>query len=264
MSAVVSMPTATNVRDLAELESRLAREESELATQIARATTLLAGIRERAAGVQERARRLAEQNPRVTTPPVRALQTPVLDVSGELAELQRIRAAAVNARAKVHENMRSALERYATQLQQLTTGLDADARALEQASTAAQDAAKAETIAASVQQRRRHKRVPLKAVVDMKSENNFWRGFSIDVGEGGVFVATFDALPKDSVVELMMTLPDGREVHATGQVRWTREWNDNTPEVYPGMGIQFLHVEEDGTESIRRFVEVRDPMFYAD
>lgn len=49
-----------------------------------------------------------------------------------------------------------------------------------------------------------------------------------------------------------------------GIVRWTRELNDKLPESFPGMGIQFMNLNELDRQAIERFVKSREPMFFPD
>jgi uncharacterized protein (TIGR02266 family) len=265
MSALVHLPgpDAMTAQQIAEAERALINEEQELNAQLSRIETVAAGVAQRANDLNERARGLASQLPEARNVGDRLRSLPHVDVSDELAELQRIRSAAINARSAVHDALKQALARYAKQLDGIAADIDTDARALEHAAGNARVRA-AEGPVDESPQRRAHTRVPVKAVVDYSSDTNFYRGFSIDISEGGVFIATFEPLAVGSVIDLTIVLPDEQEVRATGQVRWTREWNDMTPQMYPGIGIQFLKVEDDGAEHIKRFVDVRDPMFYAD
>ena len=46
------------------------------------------------------------------------------------------------------------------------------------------------------------------------------------------------------------------------QVRWLQDYNDRTPDIHPGMGIQFLDIPEEVSTRLQTFVEQRDPLFY--
>jgi len=105
-------------------------------------------------------------------------------------------------------------------------------------------------------------RVKVKAEVTLSSETNFFTGFSGDLSEGGVFVATYEALlPPGTHVELAIALPDRPEVHLGGVVKWVRD-PDRTTGVFPGMGIAFQNVQPEAQKAIRGFLHEREPMFY--
>jgi hypothetical protein len=51
---------------------------------------------------------------------------------------------------------------------------------------------------------------------------------------------------------------------ATGVVRWLREPNDHTPELMPGMGVQFQDLPPEIASLISDFVRKREPLFFPD
>jgi uncharacterized protein (TIGR02266 family) len=104
----------------------------------------------------------------------------------------------------------------------------------------------------------------MEATVDMESESNFFTGFSTDISEGGLFVATSDLLPIGSEIDLRFTLPSGQAVDVQGVVRWRRELNDGQPEIFPGMGVQFNALPPNAAGAIQTFVGAREPLFFPD
>lgn len=106
-------------------------------------------------------------------------------------------------------------------------------------------------------------RVKMSAQVDFSSESNFYQGFSANISEGGLFVTTLKLLPLGTEVDLAFSLPSGERINTRGVVRWTRETNDAVPDMLDGMGLQFLGLEPHEREAIERFVEQRDPLFFA-
>ncbi|MBI2895852.1 MAG: TIGR02266 family protein [Deltaproteobacteria bacterium] len=111
---------------------------------------------------------------------------------------------------------------------------------------------------------RRSPRVALEADVGFQSESNFFTGFSEDLSDGGLFLATFNLLKLNSPVTITFTLPDGHLVVAQGRVTWVREYNETTPDISPGMGVQFENLSDADMKSVRSFLRKRAPMFYAD
>ncbi|MFP2932228.1 TIGR02266 family protein, partial [Pyxidicoccus sp. 3LG] len=117
---------------------------------------------------------------------------------------------------------------------------------------------------ADSQDARRNGRVRMHTSIDMRSDSNFFTGFSMDISEGGVFIATVDPVARGTQVELDFTLPGGRPMKVTGVVRWVRESNSRTPELMPGVGVQFTGLPPEVANAITSFVTTRDPMFFPD
>ena len=118
--------------------------------------------------------------------------------------------------------------------------------------------------AAPASTRRTAPRVRMQATIDFGSENNFYNGFSTNISEGGVFVATVKLVPLGTEVDLAFSLPTGEKIETRGVVRWHREVNDKIPESMPGIGIEFVNLPPAAESSVKRFVASRDPMFYAE
>ena len=77
--------------------------------------------------------------------------------------------------------------------------------------------------------------------------------------EGGVFVATYKPLPIGSAVALQLNMPNGDKLVAKGTVRWLRSASNID---WPGMGVQFEELEEKVAMRIKRFLVLREPIFY--
>lgn len=109
---------------------------------------------------------------------------------------------------------------------------------------------------------RQRDRYTLQAAIDLRSDSNFFTGFSTNLSEGGVFLATYQELPPGTEVQLTLTLPDHPALEVRGTVRWIRELNERVPELTPGLGIQFMGLAADQLEAIRTFVQAREPLFF--
>lgn len=105
-------------------------------------------------------------------------------------------------------------------------------------------------------------RALLKAEVDFASDSNFYSGFSTDIADGGLFLATLSLLAVGSLVTVRFSIPGSGEVEATGEVRWVRAFDELAPFISPGMGIRFIELRGDAKELIARFVAQREPMFF--
>jgi uncharacterized protein (TIGR02266 family) len=107
-------------------------------------------------------------------------------------------------------------------------------------------------------------RVAMQTQVDLSSDSNFFTGFSTNISEGGLFVATVNVLPPGTPVDVTFSLPAGTRLSVKGEVRWTREVNDRTPEVFPGVGVRFTEVDPAVVSQIKTFVQQREPLFFPD
>ena len=77
-----------------------------------------------------------------------------------------------------------------------------------------------------------------------------------------MFLATYEVLPKDTSVTMLVTLPGGFEFEVDGYVRFVRDPMDFASESEPGMGIQFEDLGGEARELVLRFIRKRPPMFY--
>ena len=102
----------------------------------------------------------------------------------------------------------------------------------------------------------------IEANLGATTQSNFYVGFSGEISHGGVFLATYEALAKDTSVSMLVTLPGGFEFECDGYVRFVRDPLDFASESEPGMGIQFEGLSSQARELALRFVRQRPPMFY--
>jgi uncharacterized protein (TIGR02266 family) len=108
---------------------------------------------------------------------------------------------------------------------------------------------------------RRANRQTVEIEVGISSESNFYLGFTENLSAGGVFVATYALKPLGSQLEVALAFPSGDEMRVPGIVRWLRE---ATPDGWPGMGVQFESLSPADEAKIRKFLSLRDPLFYDD
>ncbi|HEY8077606.1 MAG TPA: TIGR02266 family protein [Labilithrix sp.] len=92
-----------------------------------------------------------------------------------------------------------------------------------------------------------------------ESDSNFWVGFTENISASGVFVATYAGRPIGSRLTMTLNLPDGEAVVTEGVVRWTRAASTDG---WPGMGVQFDAIKPEDEAKIRKFLSVREPLFY--
>lgn len=113
-------------------------------------------------------------------------------------------------------------------------------------------------------ERRRSPRAFLETEVTVESADNFYTGFTEDVSEGGLFLATYDLKPLGTQLEVEFTLPTGHIVRTEGVVRWVRDVRDEAADCPPGMGIQFRELRPEDHAAITEFIAARAPLFYED
>jgi uncharacterized protein (TIGR02266 family) len=104
----------------------------------------------------------------------------------------------------------------------------------------------------------------VEANLGASSETNFYVGFSGEISEGGVFVATYTTLEVGALATVHITLPGGFEFKVPGRVQFVRDPMDMSEDAEPGMGVKFEALAADQRELILRFVRKRAPMFYDD
>ncbi|MDJ0764433.1 MAG: TIGR02266 family protein [Myxococcota bacterium] len=112
--------------------------------------------------------------------------------------------------------------------------------------------------------RRSSERRSIAVDIGIHSSTNFFTGFSQDISSGGLFVATFDTLAIGTKLTVNFNLPDGPVLSLDGMVRWVREYNEITPEMEPGMGIQFEDLPKNDRDAINQFMVKYPPIFFED
>jgi uncharacterized protein (TIGR02266 family) len=106
-------------------------------------------------------------------------------------------------------------------------------------------------------------RVEVMLAVSIGSESNFYAGFTENLSECGIFVATHAPLKLGSSVDLSIALPHEEPIRARGTVRWLRPYSEAN-ETVPGMGIRFDRLSMRDAERIHEFASARAPMFFDD
>lgn len=117
---------------------------------------------------------------------------------------------------------------------------------------------------AAASERRVYERAKLEVGVGVYSDSNFYTGFTADISAGGLFVATYELRPIGSAVDVDFTLPGGRQVKVSGEVRWVKDPIDGDSDGSPGMGVKFDELAEEDLRAIEEFVSNREPLFHDD
>jgi uncharacterized protein (TIGR02266 family) len=105
-------------------------------------------------------------------------------------------------------------------------------------------------------------RINVNTMLSMNTDHQFYTGFSEDIEDGGIFIATFEPKPMEAEVIVNFKLPGDIPVSAKGVVQFVRNYNPSTPEVAPGMGIKFTDIMPKDKKAIEKYLKSRTPMFY--
>ncbi len=272
--------------ELNRVEAELQHEESALYTELSRLAEVSGELGARLAALSQTGQALNELG---LVDRARA-QPPTVDVDGAFANARVAREAAVKLRRDTNAAIRQQLADTKAKLQQLTRQVLADellAKQLEVNVREAEALARQRAAAppppappspsppqpavppalqakAPAKPQRQRPRVRMQAEVDFQSDDNFFNGFSANISDGGLFVATTSLVPLGTEVDLAFTLPSGARIETKGVVRWVREVNDKLPEAFPGLGVQFKHLEPTAQAAIDQFLAEREPLFYAE
>ena len=106
------------------------------------------------------------------------------------------------------------------------------------------------------QNRRRFTRALLKAQIDWEKDLNEYSGYTENISEGGVFIATPNHLPIGEPVDLKVEMADGSQTTLRARVAWIRPGTD---EALTGMGLQFVDPPEELVNRIQNYVAAGDP-----
>jgi type IV pilus assembly protein PilZ len=110
---------------------------------------------------------------------------------------------------------------------------------------------KAQTSAAS----RKADRLQHELLVAYRTVDGFITDWAVNISRGGIFINTRNPLAIGTTVRLIISLPDAAfPFDLTGRVIRVSEF-DNPSNQVPGMGIEFVDVDEEKRSRIERFVE---------
>jgi uncharacterized protein (TIGR02266 family) len=295
-----SRPNIARESELSRAESELGALESRLADQVQRATQEASTLASRLTQVRaELARTQAEHTADVTLPEIgarlQAAAIPELAVDAAREKALAARQEALEVRRQATQEMQIALHAFQQQTSALTRELaEAESRLKEVVEAAARARREEEATRVRKAQQARAEATRAKAAaprakatapaapaaagatgrerspvhlhtnISLGSDSNFFTGFSADISSGGIFVATVETVPRGTKVDVDFTLPGGRPLKASGVVRWLREPNNRTPDLMPGVGVQFEELQPEVASLISDFVRRREPLFYPD
>jgi uncharacterized protein (TIGR02266 family) len=207
---------------------------------------------------------------------VQALALPQLQPGPQAHRSDSLRRDAVTARRAAVADLRAKLPEFTAAVSRLGYKISAEEGAVAQQVDMARAVAK--QVAAAARQleamgdeptaigritpvKRNQPRVRMQVKIDFTLGNVLYTGFSTNLSDGGLFIATVSRqLKAGAALQLRFTLPGGKPIEAQGVVRWVREVDDNAPDQMPGLGVQFVKLSDAAKAAIVAFVKDREPL----
>jgi uncharacterized protein (TIGR02266 family) len=99
-------------------------------------------------------------------------------------------------------------------------------------------------------------RVPYYSQVTIRDDNDLFYGMTGDISSGGLFVATFDRLPKEGEIRLSFSLPDDKTsiIDTKGRVVWLNSKNRPVSPLPEGFGVEFSSISSEEYQAIKEYI----------
>jgi|SRR5690554_1502844 len=112
---------------------------------------------------------------------------------------------------------------------------------------------------------REQERHDLRVKVAWMIDSQQYKGVSIDISAGGLFVATDDIPVIGAECKLAFKLPTCDEpIRALARVAWRRNEAGELPEEPRGFGVEFLSITPQAQESVSQYIELSDALLFSD
>ncbi len=109
---------------------------------------------------------------------------------------------------------------------------------------------------------RASKRIDVTLEVTLSGPHTFFSGFTMDISQGGLFIATHRVFPIGTELMLELTL-EGENIEVLTEVVWVRNMtHSDISGESPGMGLKFIDLDQRSLEIIDQFVQKKDPLLY--
>lgn len=120
----------------------------------------------------------------------------------------------------------------------------------------------ADSTAPSGAERRVFSRLDMEVNVDLFSADTFFTGFTENISEGGLFIATSASFPLGERLRVRLSLMGGEPREYLVVVRWVRP-EGGASGLPGGMGVKFLDLPEWERTRLQNFVDsgVKDTLF---
>lgn len=122
----------------------------------------------------------------------------------------------------------------------------------------------ADEVVFSSSNQRTAQRIDVEIEVTLTGPHTFFSGFTMDISEGGVFVATHQIFPIGTEFRMILFLGN-EKLEIDSQVVWVRgEDSAIISGEEPGMGLKFLKLDSRSLAVISEFIKRREPILYDD
>lgn len=109
---------------------------------------------------------------------------------------------------------------------------------------------------------RNNVRINVEFEVSLTGPHSFFTGFTMDISEGGVFVATHRIFPIGTEFRISLIIGD-EHLDINSNVVWIRSVESSKISGQePGMGLKFIDLDEKALSVITGFIKKREPLFY--
>lgn len=110
---------------------------------------------------------------------------------------------------------------------------------------------------------RAFERIDIEVEVNLRNENTFFTGFSENISEGGLFVATEAPWDIGESIEISLRIMGAEATPLVGVVRWVRS-GGTSGGLPAGMGVQFVDMDEAVRRALQSFVDsgAKDTLFF--
>ncbi len=103
-------------------------------------------------------------------------------------------------------------------------------------------------------EKRREERISVELKVGYRTIGSFITDYIINISRGGIFINTSKPLPVGTKIRILFSIPDiPLPFDLNGIVRWINPVGHSSHSL-PGMGIEFLEVEENVKKRIEKFI----------
>ena len=105
-------------------------------------------------------------------------------------------------------------------------------------------------------------RIDFSIEVSGEAGHQFFTGFTENISAGGLFIATYQALPLGANLRVAFRIPGvDRVFECETEVRWVREPDDRSS-LMPGMGVRFLDLPPDDVRLLDQVIKRLETLFY--
>lgn len=109
---------------------------------------------------------------------------------------------------------------------------------------------------------RRAPRVDAELEVTLTGPHNFFNGFTENISNGGVFIATRQNFDIGTEFKIKMKL-ENELIEFVAKVAWLRNEDSSSDEcIEPGMGLQFVDLSDKDQLFINKFLQKKEPLFF--